>query len=253
MYDLSEQLASFNFFDWLVQVKGRGFKRVVFDISAPRVDKWLPELTAERFWSICYPGPALGGLGVEVINDPHNPGTGLETIPTVGLVSYFKSGSPFYRLGSPLPPIKSKYTVTLRKHHPQDERGRGQSYRDSDESVWRDFAEEIGAVVIEDYNTKPIHLHKRFAMYAGSEMNFFVQNGPGMICTLTNFQCMVFNIYQSRKYLIGEGVEDGGQYPWMLHNQRLIWEEATAESLRRHFYHWRETKTFAQDSYAPQA
>ncbi len=247
LYDLGRYLTSFNFFEWLLQAEANGATTIVFDIRCIRGDKWPRDLARYRFWSICAPGPALIGLPHEVFQGEGIQPTNAREVAQPGgkpLVDFWKAGRRFKRLASVLPPKKVRYTVTLRK----TQRAPG---RDSNESVWLPFAEEIGALVIPDYDEKPIHLHERMALYAGAEMNFFVSNGPGLLCSWSEYPCMLFNTGHARGSLLGDGIEDGAQYPWMMENQRTIWEEATAESLRRHFYHWRATGRFAEDSYVP--
>lgn len=233
IYPLSRYLTSFNFFEWLLQAEANGATEIVFDTRDPRTAKWSRQTVMRRFASICLPGPALIGLS-------HSIGTEGHDIATPGggpLVAFWKSGRRFKRLRSVKPAGTDRYTVTLRK----TERS---PLRDSDEPVWREFAEEIGARVIPDYDVEPIHLHDRMALYAGAEMNFFVSNGPGVLCSFTEYPCMLFNTRHARESLIGDGMREGEQYPWMLPNQRAIWEQATPEALRRHFGHWRDTGTF---------
>jgi hypothetical protein len=249
LYDLSRWLTSFNFFEWLVQAEANGATVVVFDVRNMRSDKWPLHIACRRFDSICLPGPALIGLPHEVFVPSTIGRTGAKNIAEAGgkpMVDFWRAGRRFKRLKSVLPPLAYTYTVTLRK----TERS---PLRDSDEGVWRDFAKEIGALVIPDYDTQPIHLHERMALYAGAEMNFFVSNGPGVLCSFTEYPCMLFNTKHARESLLGDGLADGVQYPWMLGHQRAIWEEATAESLRRHFYGWRATGRFAKDQYEPAA
>lgn len=240
LYDLSNYLTTFNFYEWLIQAKGRGATKVVFDIRNIRGDKWDKDHATERFWSICHPGPALAGLEAEIGE------VGIDIAKPGGeeILRYWRSGEPFHRLKSVKPPVPVEYTVTLRKTIKGRDRVK---YRDSDEPVWRDFADEIGALVIEDYEVRPIHLHDRMALYAGAKMNFFVSNGPGVLCSFTEYPCMLFNTSHCKE-LIRAGIK---QYPWMLDNQRNIWELATPESLRRHFRHWKENKTFARDQASP--
>ena len=247
LYDLGKYLSSFNFYEWLLQAEAKGASVVVFDIRGIRGDKWPVEVSRKRFWSICEPGPALIGLPREVFDAGTTEGTKAREIAQPGgkpLVDFWRSGQRFRRLRSVKPPGRERYTVTLRKTQRSPA-------RDSDEQVWRDFAREIGALVIPDYDTQPIHLHDRMALYAGAEMNFFVSNGPGILCSMTEYPCMMFNTCHARESLIGDGLADGAQYPWMLPNQLAIWELATSESLRRHFYHWRDTGGFAEDKYEP--
>lgn len=247
LYDCSRYLTSFNFFEWLLQAEANGASVVVFDIRGMRSDKWSQSKSLKRFWSICAPGPALIGLRHEVFRPGNSLRTEARDVAQPGgkpLVDFWKAGRRFKRLKSVRPPKSVRYTVTLRK----TERS---PLRDSDEAIWRAFAQEIGALVIPDYDEQPIHLHERMALYAGAEMNFFVSNGPGVLCSFTEYPCMLFNTVHARGSLLADGLEDGAQYPWMLENQRAVWDLATPESLRRHFDHWKRTRRFADDEYQP--
>lgn len=245
LYDTGIYLNSFNFYEWLVQAEAAGATKIVFDIRRQRNHKWPPDINTRRFWSICEPGPALIGLPHEVFQSAEQGDHGAIQVAKPGgeyIVNFWKSGRRFKRLRSVKSPASERYTVTLRKTQRAPR-------RDSDEDVWREFAREIGALVIPDYDVEPIHLHDRMALYAGAEMNFFVSNGLGILCSFSEYPCMMFNAQHARGTLVADGVGDGKQYPWMLKNQRTIWEIATPESLRRHFYHWRDTGEFAKDEY----
>jgi len=250
LYDLGKYLASFNFAEWLVQAHANGATMVVFDIRGIRQDKWPLPVSRQRFYSICQPMPALIGLPQETFDYSTIGATRARDLAMPGgraIVDFWKwkAGRRFKRLATVKEPGKERYTVTLRK----TQRAPG---RNSDEAVWREFAAEIGARVIPDYEAEPIHLHDRMALYAGADMNFFVSNGPGILCSMSEYPCMMFNTMDARGSLLEDGIDDGAQYPWMLANQRAIWEKATPESLRRHFYHWRETGGFALDRYVPE-
>ena len=248
LYDTSRYLTSFNFFEWLLQAEARGATVVVFDIRGIRGDKWPTDVARRRFYSICAPGPALLGLPHEVFDNKVIGSTAAKNLAEPGgrpLVGFLKRGGKIKRLTTVRPPVNGvRYTVTLRKTQRSP-------LRDSDEEVWREFANEIGAEVIPDFDTQPIGLHERVAMYAGAEMNYFVSNGPGLLCSWTPYPCMLFNTVHARVSLLDDGIEDGAQYPWMGGNQRTIWELATPESLRRHHYNWTQTGRFARDTYEP--
>lgn len=241
LYDTGEWLTSFNFFEWLCQVRTLGATTVVFDIRNIRENKWPRKIAMRRFESICRPGPALANLSCEVYDNRTLGATNAKNMARANggaLLEFWRKHGTFYRLRSPRQPGRERYTVTLRKTQRSP-------LRNSDESVWRDFATEIGARVIPDYDVEPIHLHDRMALYAGAEMNFFVSNGPGMLCSFTEYPCMLFNTHHSAGSLEADGLKGwGAQHPWLLPNQRAIWEEATSESIRRHFYHWKETGEF---------
>lgn len=77
-------------------------------------------------------------------------------------------------------------------------------------------------------------------------MNLFVSNGPGVFCSFTEYPCMLFNTMQAGWAFVGDGVPHLSNYIWMLPNQKAIWEWATPESVREHFYYWREHGTFLE-------
>lgn len=242
LYDCARYLTSFNCAEWLVQVEALGATKIVFDARMIRADKWPHPYNVRRFESICEPMPALIGLPHETWRNGVNVDLKAKDIVKPGggpLVAFWKAGGRFKRLRTVKTPGTERYTVTLRKTQRSP-------LRDSDESVWREFAMEIGALLIPDYDVKPIHLHDRMALYAGAEMNFFVSNGPGILCSLTEYPMLLFNTHHARESLIGDGMKEGEQYPWMLANQRAIWEQATPQNLREHFYYWRKHGRFLE-------
>ena len=227
LYDLSRYITSFNFFEWLLLAQVKGATHVVFNAQNIKSDKWPAEQVRERFRSIMLPGPALAGM-------THSMGDVGVTIgsPSGALAVQAWSSGKMRRLRSVKPPGKERYTVTLRK----TPRANG---RDSDEEAWRTFADEIGARVIPDYDVEPIHLHDRVALYAGAEMNFFVSNGPGVLCSFTTYPCMIFDTHLAAGSLNSDGIKGrGAQYPWMMKNQYAIWEAASLVNIRKHFYSW---------------
>lgn len=243
LYDCGRYLTSFNHFEWLLQAEYKGATVVVFDIRQIRGDKWPRELARKRFYSICQPGPALIGLPQETFDGSRIDGTNARDIAQPGggpLVAFWRAGHRFRRLRTVKAPGKARYTVTLRK----TQRAPGRNSNDAD---WLRFARKIGARVIPDYDDAPIHLHDRMALYAGAEMNFFVSNGPGVLCSFTEYPCMLFNTHHAAGSLLGDGIGYGEQYPWMLENQRAIWNEDTYDVIMRHFTRWRETGRFLDE------
>ena len=225
-YRLSEHLASFEFFLWLVMVRSAGASKIVFDISNPTkksrkvggIDQVLP-----RFYSIIEPGPALAGLKHRMGNDESTLNASANQF-----AYWHRAGNKFERLKSVKQPIARDYTITLRKSALVKS-------RDSNEDAWRRFAEDIGAMVIEDYYVKPIHLHDRMALYAGAKMNFGVANGPMVLLSLTPYPVTQFMIPPSSSSAIADGIKAGHDLPWALPHQRLIWEDDTYDNLRRNF------------------
>lgn len=233
VYDTRHYITSFNFFEWLLYAKVNGAQVVNILTHNPRATKWPIEMVRERINSILLPGPALAGM-IRFVDAPVHAFNSVFVGPCGELaVKAWQSGR-MAKLRSVKPPGNARYTVTLRKTY----RSNG---RDSDEVAWRTFAEEIGARVIEDYDVTPIHLHDRVALYAGAEMNFFVSNGPGILCSFTPYPCMIFDTHLAAGSLKSDGIHGwGAQYPWMGKNQYAIWAPATLANIRANFYSWKE-------------
>lgn len=225
LYRLSESIAGFDFFCWLVVMKARGATEVVFDVKDPKTNKFTKEQVMRRFDSILWPGPALLGMRASFGSVGDMTAQAHQQL----LLDHVAQGHSVPRLRSPLPPAKERYTVTLRNFERFPE-------RNSDEDVWREFAGEIGAKVIPDYEDRAIHLHDRMALYAGAEMNFFVTNGPVMLGFLSEYPTAGFDVGMSPP----KGVHYGGRYPFMLPQHHQIWERPTLELLRRWFREWKD-------------
>ncbi len=229
-YDLALNTASFDFFTWLVLAAAKGYKEIVFGTEKVKKGRWPEDVIRKRFHSIMEPGPALLGLPHRFGDDgviPHGPNLSY-------LVEHYRSGQPFPRLRSVLPSGNAKYTVTLRNnpHIPQ---------RNSNEAAWREFASEIGGVVIPDYDDKPMHLHERMALYAGAKMNFGMVNGPMHLIVLSDYPMMMFGCHEAQHAFEICGIERGGNYPWSLPHQSTVWEPDNLSVIRRHFAAWQAT------------
>lgn len=227
LYALSKRIAGFDFFVWLVLQKAYGAESVAFDFSNPKTDKFTLAEISQRVESILKPGPAL--LGMECIAGDFGRQYGPYTQPE--LCRLVRGGLKIPRLKSPLPKGKERYTITLRNF-------RRFTNRNSREAEWRVFAEEIGARVIPDYEVEPIGLHERLALYEGAEMNFFVTNGPVMLCFLGEAPAMGFDVQNSPP----SGFAFGESYPFLLPQHRQIWEPDTLENIRKHFRAWEKSR-----------
>lgn len=216
-YSLSRYLASFEFFSWLVMVQADGADNVCFDITNPKLKNFTIDDVMRRFFSIIEPGPALAGL-------PFYYGLENSKIAAVAsqLLPWFTSGRRFERLTSIKPPMKCDYTVTIRDNFA------GARSRDSNRAIWQQFAQAIGAVLIDDYYRQEIHLHDRLALYAGAKMNFGVCNGPVHMLSLTPYPVAMFvNGQSARNSQTRWGITRDKKYPWMLENQTMIWKDDT--------------------------
>jgi hypothetical protein len=224
-YDLSKDIASFEFFNWLVMVQAGGATEIVFNASNPKTRKFSYEQTITRFRTIIEPGPALAGLPYRLGRDPSN----LKAIASQ-LLPWFKAGNQFTRLQSVKPPEigRYKYTVTIRDNLTAKAR--------NSSDAWYRFASEIGACILEDWRCDPVHLHDRMALYAGAKMNFGVCNGPIHLLSLTSYPVQMWvNTDSARNGQMRWGMQPGQKYPWMLPNQTMVWQEDNLDNLRRAF------------------
>jgi hypothetical protein len=225
LYELRNKIAGFDFFPWLVMQAQAGATEIVFNTRKPNCGKWPLETVMRRFESILRPGPALLGLPCSI----GMMGVQLAPYHQADLVRLSYAGVEFPRLRTVLPAGKERYTVTLRR----TQRAEGRNSREAD---WMAFAREIGARVIPDYDDEPIHLHDRMALYAGAEMNFFVTNGPVMLCFLSEYPAMGFDVQSSP--MVKFGVPFGQPYPFLLPQHRQIYEPDELPVIRRHFEQW---------------
>lgn len=230
LYSLHDKIAGFDFFVWLVMQKAYGAEAVCFDVREPRSGKFSADEIRRRYASILAPGPALLGMAGFEGSD----GVQYGPYHQEDLNRLVREGLRIPRLRSVLPPGKEKYTVTLRET-------RRWPNRNSRADAWRAFAAEIGARVIEDFDVAPIGLHERMALYAGAEMNFFVTNGPVMLCFMSEYPAMGFDVQNSPP----SGVAFGESYPFLLPQHRQIWEPDTPDNIRRHFDAWLAKRTEA--------
>lgn len=132
--------------------------------------------------------------------------------------------------------------------------------RNSDLTVWTKFAgwlEQRGERVVfvrdamrahepmpggwQTYPETSFDLRERARLYQGAKMNFFTSNGAFSLALFMEKPFICFNntptdddpYYPNRPdfWRLRNGMEPGTDYPWMLPNQRLIWEKPTFDGL----------------------
>lgn len=224
-FQLRHQSASFEYFLWLVLAQAMGATKIVIDRDDMKLKWFSREATQARIDKILLPGAAFAGLYSKI----GHYSSGMITTRAPDLFQWVRSGGTFRRLQSVKSPGSARYTVTLRRQV-------GAPGRNSNEPAWRQFAEEIGATVIEEYAVRPIDLHDRMALYAGAEMNFGVCNGPIAMISLSEYPVMMFVPKgPSASSMVKAGVSLGGRFPWMLPNQRTVWRQDNLEDMRQVF------------------
>jgi hypothetical protein len=228
---LSKHIAAHDFFTWLVMVQKAGATEIVFDTRNPKENKFPAASVLHRFHSIIEPGPALAGLPSRLGWD-----AGIDADYTV-MVPWVNAGNSFRRLQTVRPPVKCKFTVTIRNNHDDTTRKPHSPERNSNSDTWYRFADEIGATLIEDNWIKPIHLYDRIALYAGAEMNFGVFQGPIYLLSLTPYpMAMMINNAAAEKQANKWPVLNGQQFPWLLDRQTMFWmHDDNIDNLRRMF------------------
>jgi hypothetical protein len=223
VYRLSDQSPSFEFFFWLVLVVARGATEIVVDPSNPKTSKMSTDDIELYINSVVIPGAGFARVPISV-----KTGVRGMTCSAQDLLPWVRAGGTFKRLESVIAPMKAPYTVTMRNH-------KRAKNRNSNAPAWRQFAQEIGAFVIEDYADDPIHIYDRMALYAGATMNFGVCNGPMGLLALSPYPLTSFVPNESSRNAqlkFGVALNDE-RWPWMLPTQRLVWEPDTIENLRR--------------------
>jgi hypothetical protein len=223
-YDLHRRLPTYDFFNWLAHVRVLGATEITFSISPKLLmrKKWPHEETHKRLANYLLPGPKLAGLPARMGDD------GDREIGTHLMADLWRdvqaSGKEMPRLRSIFPPKRARYTVTIRETFWQQQKNSG--------PVWRKFANVIGARIIEDTSRSPIDLYTRVALYAGAEMNFGVPNGPLSMLWWTRYpMTMMCDPEVTGPDWKRQETPVGSQVPWLLPNQRLVWETPTMDSL----------------------
>lgn len=231
LYDLRlrECPTTYDYFVWLMQIQLMGYTHVNYKTDYIRAKKHGGDVVQarQRFDNFIWPS-TLFAKGMTRAFGSSGDRVGNCMIPDLIKLLDVRS---LPRLESIQEPANVKYTVTLRQMEYKPE-------RNSDLEVWRKFAAEIGAHVIEDHFVKPITMQERMAFYAGANMNFGVMGGPMALLLWTPYPLSVWcdpAVEALTKSMNGHGMNVGGQWPFQLNSQRLVWKEPTLENLLAHF------------------
>ena len=219
-WDTGKRVSTYDYFTWQTQVASAGATEIVFRTDNMRSTKWPLQEAKKRFLNYIWPGPGLHRIPCRI---------GTDGDAEIGSIHMQDLPENFTRMRSVLPPDSERYTVTLRQTFHN-------TFKNSDQDLWREFANRIRARVIEDHAVEPIGLYERMALYAGAHMNFGVPNGPVSILWYTPYPlCMVSDPATSAKSWGGHGYKPGDRIKFLLDNQSVVWAKPTMDILMREF------------------
>ena len=229
LYDLKleECPVTFDYYAWLAQIRLLGYDHVNFWNANHhiRTKKYGGNVayTISRFESIIWPGPLFHGMTRSIANEGDRVGN-ISLQDTIKLAN----GRDIPRMrATKASEVQAQYTVTLRRATSKPE-------RNSDEGLWREFARNIGALVIRDYSAKPIALEDRMAIYAQAKMNFGVMGGPMSMLIWTPYPACIFcdpTVEPIVGVMCGSGLDIGEQWAFQQANQRHVWKTQTMDNL----------------------
>lgn len=226
LYDLSNRPATFDVFTFLAYAATVGAQHVRFVTgNGWKKKNYSVQSAEERFRSIVQPAAALYGMESSV-GEPA--GTPYPHMIDKLIALHAECGG-IAKMRFHVEP-KSYVTVTLRRSRT--------SQRDSNESEWLAFAKRHKAVVIRDYDERPLELADRVRLYSGARMNFFVNNGPAILCILSDAPYLVMRYIGDAECVMASpaqmerlGITPGFQFPWANEFQRLSYLTDTCENI----------------------
>lgn len=231
LYDLGERPATFDILTFLAGAKTCGAKHVRFVYGAWKPKNYTIRQAEERFLSIVAPSVTLYGMTYSI-----GERAGVSYTHFIkSLILHYNKAKRIAKIEYPIEP-KGYITITLRRSRsPQ---------RNSNTTEWRKFASTVAreVVLIQDYEDQPIELMERMKLYARAEMNLMVNNGPALLCVLSDAPYLMMRTLcgpdcgaASEAIMAKLGITKGFQYPWANERQRLSYLEDTAENIHREF------------------
>lgn len=231
LYDLANRPASFDFVTCMSTAISYGVKHVRFVMGGWKKKNYTEEQARERFKSIIEPAVWLYGLTYS-IGEP----AGIEYSHFFNkcIKAYNENG----RIGMiPIACVPKDYiTITLRNSRNPD--------RNSKEEEWKKFATRIPmkAIIIKDYEDRPLALSDRMKLYAGARMNLMTINGPLTLCIHSDAPYISMRTIgnensgsTSPEHMERLGITGGFQFPWAKPHQHLSYLDDTCENIEAEF------------------
>jgi len=263
-YNITTGPLCFDFITWLVRAEmnrrkagAPGPLKVGFWMS-PDPEKWLMAQGYRRQkWLDQVFRPALNFIGA-VEDDRAVYGHHEETYVQKKMVDDFEAGVPVRLLQAPPGGVEGAVTITLREKQSVDGRNyiTGEIFRNSNIDGWIRFGEMLQkrgeqVIIIRDtakadepvagFKTSPIasrDLTVRMSLYGAAKMNWFVGNGPAILCHFSELPWTQFLTVDGATRLSSAeglksifGIEVGEQFPWSKDNQRITWAPDTYDNI----------------------
>lgn len=228
-YELLCQPTTFDFALWAILAKSLGMTKVVLGHHGRLKPKDYSEKESwERLANIIIPICEVLDLHYEV-----GPSEGVALMHTSSQLynRYYEAGKLAKFVGEPK---GSGYvTVTMRNSR--------KPTRNSNRPEWEKFIKWCPKPVelVEDYAVKPISLKDRLDLYAGADMNLMVNNGPAALCYFSDYPIIsmkngLYSDEEAGNFKI-HGIDVGFQWPHFNRKQRLVWEDDSFESIKKHY------------------
>lgn len=221
---------TFDFACFLVCAATLGAKSVHFRYEGEiQTKKFGEEIAWGRFQNITLPLCDLMGMdhtigpGGEGITPGYHGGTVEAVYRKVGKLCKFPL------IDGP----KGYVTVTLRESFRNEHR--------NSSPAWGPFIEALKqrtrVVVLPECELNPIPLETRMRLYSNADMNFGVNNGPMILCMLSEAPYRIFKMIvneEAREHHRKTGMPEGMQFGFKNDRQLIVYEDDTLDVLMRH-------------------
>lgn len=237
IYDLSKQPTTFDFATFAVLAKSQGFDHVHFIADQGMAgNKYSPSIGWRRFGNILIPLCALARMTYSVggkmsgATIKHKIGYVNKLYESTGKIEKLK---PTYSLD------KSEFvTITLRDSFRNE-------WRNSNKEAWAKFKKYLEAqgkrvVMLPECEHAPLDVEHRMALYSDATMNYGVNNGPMILCLLSDAPYIDINFspenktgdgYDMKKLLDWHEFPVGSQLSFKHDRQMIVYEPDTFENL----------------------
>lgn len=230
LWDLKECPPTFDFACFLVCAATLGAKSVHFRNEGEiQTKKFGAEIAWNRFRNITLPLCELMGMdhtmgpGGEGITPAYHLGTVEALYQRVGKICKFPL------IDGP----RGYVTVTLRQSFRNEHR--------NSSPAWEPFIEELekrtNVIVLPECELNSLPLETRMRLYSNADMNYGVNNGPMILCVLSDAPYKIFKVItnkEAREHHRKTGFPEGMQCGWRNDKQAFIYEDDTLEVLNRY-------------------